>query len=205
MVKNLFLKLLVAGIGFTGILNATVLTTEKPTLKTNVPSMDEREKSLQAFGTVLKVIKSPRCINCHPSNDRPRQGDDHHEHLFGVTRGAANHGGLVQKCSTCHQSENNGYTNVPGAPHWGLAPKSMGWVGLSDIEIANALMDKNKNGGRSAADLVAHMSNDSLVLWAWNPGPGRTLPPVPLEQFRNALNEWLANGAHVPEQPKASN
>jgi hypothetical protein len=161
-------------------------------------SPPDKEKSLKAFSTILTVLKSPRCINCHPTTDVPHQGDVQRLHLFGVTRGLANHGGLVQKCGTCHQNENNDFANVPGAPHWGLAPKTMGWFGLSDAEIAKRLLDKNQNGGRSPQDLVKHMGNDSLVLWAWNPGKTRSKPPVELDAWRIVLKEWLDNGAAIP-------
>lgn len=164
------------------------------------PISSDREKSLKAFSTILTVLKSPRCINCHPTNDVPLQGDVQRLHPFNVSRGIANQGGVVQKCGTCHHAENNTYANVPGAPHWGLAPKSMGWIGLPDSEIARRLMDKKSNGGRSPQDLVEHMAHDSLVLWAWNPGEGRNKPPVELEEWRKVLKEWLDNGAAVPSE-----
>ncbi len=160
---------------------------------------DNEKVSLEAFDKILKVLKSPRCMNCHPSDDFPRQGDDRHVHLHGVMRGEDNHGGPVQKCLTCHQAENNEYSGVPGAPHWGLAPKSMGWQGLSDVELGKALLDKSKNGNRSAKDIADHMMNDALVLWAWAPGETRSLPPVPLDEFKEAVKTWLENGAIVPE------
>ena len=159
----------------------------------------DKEVSLQAFDKILKVLKSPRCMNCHPSDDRPRQGDEQKVHLFGVTRGKDNHGGPVQTCQTCHNDKNNAYTQIPGAPHWGLAPKSMGWMGLSDVELGQALVDKNKNGNRSPAEIAKHLMEDKLVLWAWNPGDNRTLPPIPLDEFKTAVKEWLENGAAVPE------
>ncbi len=165
----------------------------------DAPDID-KEKSLKAFQTILAVIKSPRCMNCHPSGDVPRQGDVQRLHPSGVSRGESNHGGKVQKCATCHHTENMDFANVPGAPHWGLAPKSMGWFGLSDVEIGKKLLDKKSNGGRSPQDLVKHMSSDSLVLWAWNPGKGRSKPPVELEAWKIVLKEWLDNGAVIPTQ-----
>lgn len=152
------------------------------------------------YNTVISVLTSPRCINCHPSDDRPRQRDEQIDHILLVERGADNHGGPVQTCSTCHHEENNDYSNVPGAPHWGLAPKSMGWLGLSDAEIAATLIDPAKNGERSFDDLIHHMSNDALVLWAWNPGEGRTTPPVPHDEFVQALTAWLEAGAPIPSE-----
>ncbi|WP_204335977.1 hypothetical protein [Leptobacterium flavescens] len=169
-----------------------------------VKNEDKKEKSLRAFQTILEVLKDPRCINCHPTGDRPRQGDDQHLHLFNVSRGESNNGGPVQKCNTCHHKENNNYSNVPGAPHWSLAPKSMGWFGLTDEEIAKRLTDPEQNGGRSPEDLVHHMKHDSLVLWGWDPGKGRTPVKVSFNEFEKALDEWLENGAHIPTE-KADN
>ena len=59
----------------------------------------------------------------------------------------------------------------------------MGWLGLSDREIAQTLLDPEKNGGRTFDDLLHHMNEDPLVLWAWDPGEGRTPPPVPHDEF----------------------
>ena len=172
-------------------------STEK---NTPTPSPPDINKSLAAFSKILTVLKSPRCINCHPTNDVPLQGDVQRLHPFNVSRGLADKGGAIQKCNTCHHEENNNYSNVPGAPHWALAPKSMGWVGLTDVEIANRLINKKTNGGRSPQDLVKHMSSDSLVLWGWNPGAGRNKPPIELEEWRRILKEWLDNGAAVPTE-----
>jgi len=159
----------------------------------------QESASHRAFATILEVLKSPRCLNCHPMDDHPRQGDDQHIHLFGVERGPRNHGGPVQLCATCHRAENNPYAQIPGAPGWGLAPRSMGWLGLSDEEIGRRLVDGAANGGRSLEALVHHMSEDRLVLWAWEPGEGREPPPVTLEEFRAALKTWFEGGGQIPQ------
>lgn len=144
-----------------------------------------------AIVTILEVLTSPRCLNCHPTDDRPRQGDEGRIHGFNVVRGAADRGWEAQRCATCHRDENNAYAGVPGAPHWALAPSSMGWLGLSGTEILRRLVDRELNGNRSREELVEHMSHDALVLWAWEPGNGRQPPPVPLDKFRDALAVWL--------------
>jgi len=151
-----------------------------------------------AFETVMTVLTHPRCINCHPGADRPRQRDDQIPHILNVTRGEDNHGGPVQTCETCHHEENNPYSGVPGAPHWGLAPKTMGWFGLTHAEIAQRLLDLEMNGGRSHEELIRHVSEDALVLWAWEPGGDRTPVPVPHEEFVQALETWLDAGAPIP-------
>ena len=32
------------------------------------------------FAPVAAVLNHPRCMNCHPRDDRPRQGEDRHPH-----------------------------------------------------------------------------------------------------------------------------
>jgi hypothetical protein len=46
--------------------------------------------------------------------------------------------------------------------------------------------------------LISHMDT-SLVRWAWNPGPGRTVPPLSHDEFVSRLKEWIATGATCPE------
>jgi len=164
--------------------------------KADVASPSSQE--VEAYDTVMSVLTHPRCSNCHPTDDRPRQRDDQRIHFLNVTRGESNHGGPVQTCETCHHEENNPYSQVPGAPHWGLAPKSMGWIGLSHAEIAETLLDPAKNGNRTAEDLMEHMRKDALVLWGWEPGGDREPVPVPHDEFLEALEIWLDAGAPIP-------
>ena len=162
-------------------------------------SDEKSEKSLAAFNQMMKVIRHPRCMNCHPSDDRPRQGNDAHVHLFNVQRGKDDKGLPAMRCNTCHQTENNAYSSVPGAPKWHLAPKSMSWQGLSDARIGEVIVNKSKNGGRDIKALVDHMTKDSLVLWAWSPGEGRQLPPLSQPEFAQFVREWADNGAVIPK------
>lgn len=156
------------------------------------------------FETMMDVLTHQRCMNCHPSGDKPRQGEDSHLHNFNVQRGPENHGVTAVQCSTCHQAENNDFSGVPGAPHWGLAPKTMAWEGLSRTEIANVILDPEKNGGRSLEEIVKHMTEDELVLWAFKPGVDnegnpREKPPVSEADFKAAVKAWADAGAVVPE------
>lgn len=179
--------------GFVAMLSFTSMNDQPATEEPGV----DRAKSLAALGTMLKVLKHQRCMNCHPSDDRPRQGDDSHIHLFNVQRGLDNKGLTAMRCGTCHQNENNLYSNVPGAPRWSLAPKSMGWQGLTDAQIAANLVDKLKNGNRSPEQLAEHMTHDPLVQWAWSPGKERALPPVSQKEFHEAVRTWVENGAVI--------
>jgi hypothetical protein len=104
---------------------------------------------------------------------------------------------VAMRCTTCHQSVNTAEGRVPGAPHWHLAPRPMGWEGLSDGELCRSIKDPARNGGRSVPALVQHMTADALVQWAWNPG-ARTAPPVSQFDFHEAVKRWAVTGAACP-------
>ena len=157
------------------------------------------------FDIMMKVLTHKRCVNCHPSDNHPRQGEDMHKHYFEVQRGEKNYGIAAVQCETCHQHENNDFSGVPGAPEWSLAPISMRWLGLSRIEIAKSMLNKENNGNRSLDDIVKHLTEHELVLWAWKPGIDaagnpREKPPVPVEEYIAAVKAWAAEGAPIPEE-----
>ena len=173
--------------------------------KNTIDSPVSDKTSSEAFDVMMQVISHQRCVNCHPSGDRPRQGDDRRVHSFNIQRGEDGHGMLNAKCSTCHQSENNDYSGVPGAPHWHLAPKSMAWEGLNSVQIAQAMLDKSKNGGRSIQEIEKHLIEDPLVLWVFEPGINneggpREKPPVSKEDYIKAVRQWVAEGAVIPNE-----
>lgn len=169
------------------------------------PKPDQQtQESLEAFSQMMEVIAHKRCVNCHPADDNPRQGEDSHVHLFDVQRGPEGHGVSALECGTCHQLDNNNISGVPGAPNWHLAPKSMGWQGMSRIEIAQAMTDPAKNGGRSLAAIEHHLTEDPLVLWVFDPGVNhegipREKPPISKEAYITAVKKWIETGAHIPE------
>lgn len=156
----------------------------------------------ELFTPVAAVLRHPRCMNCHPRDDRPRQSDERHPHLQNIVRGPDNMGFVNARCTSCHRDENNDYSGVPGAPNWHLAPLSMGWQGLGDADLCTTLKDETKNGGKDIAALVKHMEDDKLVLWGWQPGGTRTPVPTPHPQFMTELNAWAAAGAPCPTAAK---
>jgi len=159
----------------------------------------------EAFDMMMKVLTHKRCVNCHPSGDQPRQGEDSHLHNFGVQRGPDNHGVAALQCQSCHQAENNDLSGVPGAPEWSLAPRKMAWEGLSRVEIAKSMLNPANNGGRSLEETVHHLTEHELVLWAWEPGidasgTPREKPPVAKEEYIKAVKIWAEAGAPIPEK-----
>jgi hypothetical protein len=72
-------------------------------------------------------------------------------------------------------------------------------VGETPGQFCRQLKDPAQNGGRTLAAIITHVSSDDLVGWAWNPGDGRTLPPLTRPEFANAVREWVKNGAACPQ------
>ena len=155
-----------------------------------------------AFNRAWTVFDSPRCRNCHPSGDAPLQGDDGHVHIQDVKRGSDGKGVYGMKCSTCHQAANLPGDNMPpGNPKWSLPPANMKMViqGESAGQFCSQLKDPAKNGNRTLAQIIEHVSSDDLVGWGWNPGDGRSLPPLSRPEFVTAMKAWVDNGAACPQ------
>lgn len=159
-------------------------------------------ESVKAFETVYKVLMSPRCMNCHPAGDIPLQGDDSHLHAMAPKRGTDGKGVYAMKCANCHQETNTpGLHTPPGNPDWHLPPAAMKMVfqGKSAHELAKQLVDKKQNGNKDFKKLIEH-ADDGLVLAVWNPGEGRTLPPVSHAEFKKAWLTWIRKGAYAPQK-----
>ena|SRR5215469_2742560 len=163
--------------------------------------------SLRAFSVVTSVLTSPRCLNCHVAGDSPLQGDAGTIHNMNVKRGPDGRGTPAMHCTNCHQDENSIQVHAPpGRPDWRMPPASMrmGWQGLSVGEICRSLKDPAKNGGRTTAQLIEHVRDDRIVNWGWDPGPGRSLPPVSHEEFVGQVTEWVQTGAVCPEESQVT-
>jgi mono/diheme cytochrome c family protein len=169
----------------------------------NFPAVKDSIGSQKAFLAAYKVLMSPRCMNCHPKGDVPLQGDDSHLHTQGVKRGIDGKGVYALKCANCHQPENSAGTNMPpGNPKWHLPPANMKMVfeGKSPKALAAQLKDPKRNGNKTMVQLIDHVTNDKLVLAGWNPGEGRTLPPLPHAEFAKKFKEWIDKGAYLPSK-----
>lgn len=158
---------------------------------------DGDEKSIKAFMEAAKVFQHARCVNCHASGDAPTQGDDNHQHLFGVKRGPTDRGVGGYTCKSCHPAQN--IAAIPGESDWRMAPKPMSWGKATAAEICRRITDKTKNGNREPSGVALHIENDALVIWAWQPGDNRSPPPLSHDRFASVLQTWTKNGAKCPE------
>jgi hypothetical protein len=160
----------------------------------------DREQSVAAYRQIARVMRSPRCMNCHTTSDYPRQGENRRRHDQSVQRGEDDRGTAPMQCSACHLDGNSPGGIVPGASDWHLAPRSMSWEqARGDKDLCEGLLDKARNGNREARGMVIHMTNDPLVQWAWAPGGARTPPPIAQEEFHALLLRWQSTGAACPE------
>jgi hypothetical protein len=164
---------------------------------------DPVKRSAALFVEAGKVIQSPRCLNCHPVTRSPTQGDDMHPHIPPISSNTAIAAAGLP-CATCHQTHNSptssaGIRSVPGAEHWGLAPASMAWQGLTIGQICEQIKDPARNGNRSLDKIRVHLAEDHLVGWAWHPGEGREPAPGTQEEFGELVTAWIATGAHCPQ------
>jgi hypothetical protein len=164
---------------------------------------------LAAWQQVYSVLTHPRCINCHTATNYPQQGDDRHRHFANVVRGPEGTGVAALKCATCHQ-ESNASTGVPGGHSWHLAPLSMAWQDRNDkpsssAAICAAITDRSRNHNLDGPALLKHHEDESLVLWAWQPGnrldgSARAVPPLSHAEFVAATRRWMEAGTPCPQK-----
>ena len=170
-------------------------------VKNEIVNKDSVE-SVKAFMDVYKVLTSPRCMNCHPAGDVPLQGDDNRLHNMFPQRGTDGKGIYAMKCANCHQPTNiAGLNTPPGHPNWHLPPANMKMIfqGKTPNQLAKQLVNPKTNGNKTLQKLIEH-ADDGLVKAGWDPGEGRTVPPMSHEEFKNAWITWIKSGAYAPKQ-----
>ena len=170
------------------------------TLESFAPITDTDARSAALFTELGKVLTHPRCVNCHPAGDRPRQGDERRLHQPPVARGPDGHGITTMRCSTCHQNANFEPGRVPGHPEWHLAPIEMAWEGKTLAEICTQIKDPARNGKRNLEEIVTHIGTDTLVGWAWAPGFGRAPAPGSQKEAGALADAWVKTGAVCPQR-----
>lgn len=182
----------------------------EPKLAAKAPALpavtgDARQvaRAKRAFLDVAWVLKSPRCMNCHPAGDRPLQTDTSRPHAMNISRRSVKNG---LQCSACHQTRNaqtlkGQPAGPPGAPHWGLPPEDtpMIFQGKRPDEICAQMRDPAQNGKKTLAQLVEHVDKDPLVLWGWSPGGDRTKPPMTHKAFVDSFKLWAGAGGPCPD------
>jgi hypothetical protein len=156
------------------------------------------------FHDIAKVLTHPRCMNCHPTGDRPLQKDTQLFHKQNVSRRIEQ---LGHSCTTCHPSKQGTGANLPpGAPHWNMptARTPMVFENRTPQQLCEQLKAPETNGNRTLEQLRTHMAEDAIVKWGFSPGEGRSVPPLSHEAFIKVVDAWLAAGAPCPPNAAAS-
>ncbi|MGK4002681.1 Isoquinoline 1-oxidoreductase subunit [Sorangium sp. So ce1036] len=161
---------------------------------------DDDARAASIFLEASKVLLHPRCVNCHPHDGVPRQGDRGERHDPPVERGARDRGVVAMECTSCHQDRNLELARVPGAPGWHLAPAEMAWLGRSPSAICAQIKDPARNGDKTLSQIAEHAAHDELVAWGWAPGHGRTTPPGSQAAFGALIDAWVKAGAACPPE-----
>jgi hypothetical protein len=162
------------------------------------------DRALAAFETVRSVFQHPRCQNCHIPGDAPLQYDQGQRHAQFVMRGPAGHGAIAMECATCHGESNRpaayGERAPPGAPNWHLpGPETkMVLIGLRPRELCETIKNPAATGGKDLAAMWAHIRDDKLVAWGWNPGGNRSVPSASRDETVAAFKTWMDAGAPCP-------
>jgi hypothetical protein len=172
-----------------------------------VPALAASSKDAAAdasFETVRKVLQHPRCQNCHIPGDAPLQFDDARTHAQNVKRGRDGQGVPGLPCAACHTSRNApasyGASMPPGAPNWHLPPAEtpMVFINLTPAQLCATIKDPKATGGKDLSAMLAHLEDDKLVGWGWDPGVGRASVPVPRAEVVAAFRTWMDAGAPCP-------
>jgi len=121
-------------------------------------------------------------------------------------------------CRSCHQDVNGDAPGMPpGAANdlmpgfvWHMPPPTMILNRTMSVQqLCDQFLDPARNsflavrGGRDdletfKKELVHHVSDDPLVRWAWQPGPGRSPAPGTHAQLVEAMKLWTSAGAPCP-------
>ncbi|MCI0661974.1 MAG: hypothetical protein L0220_12965 [Acidobacteria bacterium] len=201
------------------LLGIVALAVAGSSLGGSAPSRDDAG-ARAAFLEAYQVFIHPRCVNCHPAGDAPLQGEDSRPHTsFRLRRGADGHGVFTIKCGNCHQAQNQPGLHMPpgapyplkdgiedpahrGEPRWHMPPAAtpMVFEKRTPGQMCRQLLDKRQNGGLTPEQLVQHVNHDPLVLWGWNPGEGRSAPPLSHAEFVRKVREWVDKGCACPSK-----
>jgi hypothetical protein len=164
------------------------------------------DSALAAFEVVRSVFQHPRCQNCHIPGEAPLQYNEGVRHAQYVMRGPTGHGAIAMECSTCHRETNlpasYGDRAPPGAPNWHLPPPEtkMIFIGLTPRALCETVKNRQATGGKDLNAMHAHIRDDKLVGWGWEPGGTRTPPPASRAETVAAFKTWMDAGAPCPAQ-----
>jgi hypothetical protein len=85
--KTIKIKYTIPLLLLSGILIASNYTQSKKTYISVDKIFKNTTENKDNFTKIMDVLTHPRCMNCHPSDNIPKQGLDSHPHYFGMEGG----------------------------------------------------------------------------------------------------------------------
>lgn len=156
--------------------------------------------SIAAFMEVYKVLKSPRCMNCHPAGEIPLQSDDK-PYPYHVSKKGERRPWIVrhEMCQLPPTRKFAWRAHAPRQPEMGAAAgkHENGFENKMPHELALQVVDYNRNGHKNKEQLLKH-ARDTLVKSGWNMGGGRMPPPLSYAAFLKVWDTWIKTGAYAP-------
>ena len=162
-------------------------------------------RSIALFRKAGKVFQNPRCLNCHPVGDRPTQTD---RMDTAPALGRARHR-RTRRARSCvqHLSPRGEFRRRRRTGKSGVASRSR-FNGVAGTVLGRDLRANQRSGAKRRQGhgcVVKHVSEDSLVGWAWSPGGKRPPAPGTQAEFGALMRAWAASGAHCPPDNRSSN
>lgn len=166
--------------------------------KNDPPVTRSEAEGLAAWADIYSVVTHPRCMNCHPDGDAPKQGDDSHLHRFKITRFSPLEG---VHCTSCHAPSGvyDGQVPFPPAdPVWSMPPRAMAFENRTSGALCKQLQDPAVNGGRGLSDTLHHIESDHLLITSWH--SGREAPPITHAELVQRVKVWGEAGGPCPPE-----
>ena len=157
-----------------------------PESLSSMPDLGQRSAAL--FTELGKVLQHPRCVNCHPLGDRPRQGNAGRLHQPPVERGADGFGLPAMRCPICHQR-----ANLPAcrATPNGTSHRAR-WAGKARHSARSARSSRIPNAMAAGAWMTSCIT---LAATRWSAGHGhRALAESRLQEHKSGPAPWPEPG-----------
>ena len=124
-------------------------------------------RSIALFQEAGKVLQHPRCLNCHPVNDRPTQTDRVEPHRPWVVRGVDGRGAPGLPCSACHHAANSMRRRCREARHGGS--RRPPWAGRVVHSARSARRSRIQRATEARTWRRCSITSRETV---WSVGPG---------------------------------
>ena len=156
------------------------------------------ERSAALFTELGKVLTSPRCLNCHPAGDRPRQGDGGRLHQPPVFRGADGFGVASMRCGSCHGAPISRRGACPAIRHG--TSRRRNELGRQDARRDLPSGQRSRTQWRAFArrPCRAYRQRHAGRLGLGSPAYGRTPAPGTQKEAGRLVEAWIETGAACP-------